>query len=315
MSSPCGAYRYGVYGVTITSDVPLALPQDAHGALGTIDCRNAPQSFFSAAIDGAVFSSPPSSWYQYAILDDGSIYVRWNRIGEFLVNRDGRRVVCRREGGASSESFGVYLFGQALSFALVRQHLEPLHATAVVIDGQAVAFLGGNAFGKSSLAAAFLAAGCRLLTDDLLIARPAPDATLAYPGPARIKLFSKIARRFFSEAAGIPMHDETDKLILPLDDERRCASPVPLKAIYSLAAPRDACRARAVEVETLSPREAFVALVTGTFNRRVVDARRRASQFALASTVAASVPVKRLTYPRALDRLDDVRRAVHADLQ
>ena len=85
------------------------------------------------------------------------------------------------------------MLGQALSFALVRQGFEPLHATVVVVDDHAVAFLGGNAFGKSSLAACFLEAGYRLLTDDLLILRESSDRILAYPGPPRIKLFPKIA--------------------------------------------------------------------------------------------------------------------------
>ena len=52
---------------------------------------------------------------------------------------------------------------------------------------QAVAFLGDNAFGKSSLAACFLAAGARLLTDDLLVLHESSDRVLAYPGPPRIK--------------------------------------------------------------------------------------------------------------------------------
>ncbi|MGH9409293.1 MAG: hypothetical protein ACRD1V_07545 [Vicinamibacterales bacterium] len=308
-------YRYGVYGVTISSDMPLALPQYAHAALGRIECVSAARSHFAAALDGVVFSSPPESWYQYAFLDDGSTYVRWSNVGEFLVDGDGHGVVCRREPGASSESFEVYLFGQALSFALVRQRFEPLHATAVAVEGQAVAFLGGNAFGKSSLAASFFAAGYPLITDDLLLPHVTPGATIVYPGPPRIKLFSKTARRILDgDAPGIPMHGNTTKMILPVDESRHCAVPVPLRCIYVLAPPRAAGRGPDVVVERLTAREAFLSLVRWTFNRRLVDARRLASQFALASTIAAAIPVKRLTYPRALERLDDVRRKVLADL-
>ena len=55
-----------------------------------------------------------------------------------------------------------------LSFSLLSLGYEPLHATAVVVDGEAVAFLGDCGYGKSTLGAAFLARGFPLLTDDVL---------------------------------------------------------------------------------------------------------------------------------------------------
>src|SRR5213080_1250086 len=151
-------------------------------------------------------------------LADGSSYVRWDTVGEFLVSPDGLQVRCRQFDLASTESFQVYLLGQALSFALVNRGFEPIHATVVVVNGEAVVFLGDSGFGKSTLAAPFVSAGYPVLTDDLLILQPGTDRVLAYPGPARIKLFPKAARRFLRDAAsGIRMNPDTEKLILPLD--------------------------------------------------------------------------------------------------
>jgi hypothetical protein len=184
------------------------------------------------------------------------------------------------------------------------------------VDGHAVAFLGSNAFGKSSLAACFLEAGSRLLTDDLLILGESRNRLLAYPGPPRLKLFPKIARRFFSQDATNPVHmnPDTDKLILPIEERRRHGRPIALDAIYALAAPRDACRTPCVSIERLSPREAFLELLKGTFNRRLVDQPRLQRQFGFMARLADLVAVKRLTYPRAIDRLPEVREAVRADL-
>src|SRR5260221_1407723 len=277
-----GRHSYGVNGTAVVSDTPLGLPEYADGGLGHVACSIAPASSFVAAMQGSAFDSRSDSWYRYALLPDGSTYVRWDAIGEFLVGADGRRIACRRAEDSSDESFQVYLLGQALSFALVKQGFEPLHATVVVVEGEAVAFLGHNAFGKSSLAASFLEAGYRLLTDDLLVLQESPHGVAAYPGPPRIKLFSRIANRFLGHTASrVPMNAGTDKLILPLAEHQRCADPVTLKAIYSLAAPRDACRTPRVSIKTLSPREAFVELVKGTFNRRLVSPQRLARQFDL----------------------------------
>ena len=272
--------RYCVYGIIVVSDIPLALPDYSHGGLGQVECSSAPASVFLTAIQGVNFHPRSDAWYRYAFLRDGSTYVRWDTIGEFLVAADGRRIDYRRVDESSVESFQVYMLGQALSFALVKQRLEPLHATVVVVDDRAVAFLGDNASGKSSLAACFLEAGYRLLTDDLLMLQESSNRVLAYPGPPRLKLFPKIASRFLGRTANrVQMNPDTGKLILPIDEHRSCTDPVELTAIYSLAVPRDACRSARVSIETLSPREAFVELVKGTFNRRLVDAPRLERQF------------------------------------
>src|SRR5258708_28386064 len=102
------------------------------------------------------------------------------------------------------------------------------------------------------------------------------------------------------------MNVDTDKLILPLDEERRCDHPIPLTAIYSLAAPRDACRNPGVTIKTLSPREAFVTLVAGTFNRRHVSPQRLERQFGFIARLTDLIPVKKLAYPRSGELLPDV---------
>jgi hypothetical protein len=308
-------HRYGVYGIRVQSDALLDLPEYADNHLGYVECVTARPQSFADALNGATFRSRPGSWYRYAFLQDGSSYVGWDNVGEFLVEADGRRITCRREDKVSSESFQTYLLGQALSFALVKQHLEPLHATTVIVDGKAVAFLGSNAFGKSSLAASFLAAGYRLLTDDLLILRDSPRGVLAYPGPPRIKLFSKVAGRVLGRAEDSPaMNHDTDKRILRLGADQSCGDPVVLDAIYAVTAPRDACRTPEVRIDALSPREAFFALVKGTFNRRLVSVERVERQFDVMAGLADRVIVKTLAYPRAIDRLPEVRSAVLADL-
>jgi hypothetical protein len=309
-------YRYSVYGIGVASDAPLALPACMTDRLGEVECVTAPAAGRLAELPEVEPPPHPRAWYHHASLPDGSTYVRWDGIGEFVVAADGQRITHRQLNAASFESFQVYMLGQALSFALVKQCFEPLHATAVVVDGRAVAFLGDNAFGKSSLAACFLEAGHQLLTDDLLVVRPGPDGVVAYPGPPRIKLFRAVARRFLGDAGHHGgMNAETDKLIVPIEGERRCSRPVRLKAIYTLAAPRDACRRSDVSIEPLSAREVFVELIKGTFNRRLVSRQRLARQFSFVGALSERVPMRKLMHPRALDRLPEVRSMLVADLQ
>jgi hypothetical protein len=304
------SYRYCVYGIDIVSDTPLTMPRHAHEPLCHVACVRAPAAVFVHAVEGAAFHPLSDSWQRSAILHDGSAYVSWDSVGEFLVAADGRRIACRPTERCSSESFQVYMLGQALSFALVRQHLEPLHATVVEIDGEGVAFLGGSAFGKSTVAASFLEAGYRLVTDDLLVLQPCGQTIWAYPGPPRIKLFPDMASRFLPGAPGVHMNADTGKLIVPLDERQTCTHPVPIRAMYVLTSPPESARQRTVTSETLSPRASFMELVKSTFNRRLAGARRMERQFTAVGRLIDAVALRRLSYPRQLVRLKEIHEIV-----
>jgi hypothetical protein len=220
--------RYYVYGITLHSDIPLALPTDGSGELARIELRTAPAAYFSDAQRELPAEQDSGSWYRFGHLPDHSSYVRWEGVGEFLVSAGGHQITARQFDEASPESFQVYLLGQALSFALVKCGFEPLHATTVVVNGEAIAFLGESGSGKSTLAACFLEAGHGMLTDDLPILKKIAGVFMAYPGPPRIKLYPELARRFLGNASnGVAMNSETRKLILPLG---MSPAPAPLES-------------------------------------------------------------------------------------
>lgn len=305
------SYRYSVYGISLRSEVPLSLPEAGDSGFAEIDLSIGSPELFADAVRGATLGPSPTAWYRRAHLPDGSTYVRWEDLGEFLVSGDGRRITLGVLRAASQEAFQVYLLGQALSFALVKRGLEPLHATSVVVNGSAVAFLGGSGFGKSSLAASFLDAGHHLLTDDLLLLRENGHGFYAYPGPPRIKLFPKLAREFLKvNSGGVPMNGGTKKLVMPLVESQIHRSAAPLKLIYVLNSPRNVFREQRVSVSLLSRREAFVRLLENTFNRSLTDSARLERQFRAMARLAAKVPVALISYPRVLGCLPEVRQLI-----
>ena len=306
-------HEYLVYGASLRSEIMLALPESCHGSVD-IELATAESAFFFAATAGMPLERNRLCPFDYAHLPDGSSYVRWEGLGEFLVSPDGRRIACRRFDGAETESFQVYLLGQALSFALVKKGLEPLHATCVVVDGEVVVLLGDSGFGKSSLAACFLHGGHRLLTDDLLIVRESPAGLLAYPGPPRIKLLPAMARRFLGpEATGIPMNPRTRKLVIPLDDDKVCSTPAPIRAVYALVAPHAIAEGAGIRIAPLSSREAFVTLLNNTFNYVLVSADRLRRQFCETTALVHNLEVRSLAYPRKVAALPSVRDAIIDD--
>ena len=98
----------------------------------------------------------------------------------------------------------------------------------------------------------------------------------------------------------------------PLDDQQMCAHPVPLTAIYLIAGPRET-RGHDVTIEPVPPRAAFLALVAAAFNRTLRGRDRLQRQLEVMSRLARRIRIEKLTYPRTLDRLTDVRAAVLSD--
>lgn len=106
------------------------------------------------------------------------------RHGHHVVSADGRLVRSALRGRASL-SWQRLFFAQALPLAALLQGLEPVHASAVVLEDSAVAFTAASGSGKSSLAAHLVARGAGFLTDDVLALEASPDGAVAHPGPAR----------------------------------------------------------------------------------------------------------------------------------
>ena len=129
-----------LYGLRLSSAWPL------HGSLAP--AHGAPDVEFiegdaSAFVD-APMSAPhgSSDWFFRSEFKDGSTYLRWTDLFEFIVSPDGKRITCRALAHASQENFQTYLLGQVLSFSLLKQGWEPLHATTIAVGDVAVGLMG-----------------------------------------------------------------------------------------------------------------------------------------------------------------------------
>lgn len=306
--------HYNLYGLPLTSAIPLPCATRAKSAPALSELAMEPAAVFAKARKQAGVILDEAQWFQHAPLPGGASYLRWSGLFEFLISANGRRISCRALNGASREAFQTYLVSQVLSFALLKRGIEPLHATAVVANGQAVAFLGDSGYGKSSLGAACLRAGHRLLTDDVLVVTEKSGRFHAHPGLPRIKLFPHIAKTFLGElAVGPPMNPITPKLVIPLPARLHADAAVPLRTLYVLRPPNGA-RVRRITITPLSSRRACLTLIANTFNPVITEQSRLTRQFDQAARLAAAVPVKLLTYPDDPARLPAVVEAIQADL-
>jgi hypothetical protein len=308
---PATAHVYQMYGITLRSEIALTYPERPTTAAADVTFSAMPQSWFARMTAELPALGKPSDWYERRRSPDGTDYLRFPDLFEFAISPDGRSVSFARLEKSTIESFQTYLLGHVLSYVLLKQGIEPLHSTAVVIDGVAVALLGSSARGKSTLAAAFLEAGHRLLTDDLLVVREVDGVLCGLPGPPRIKLYPHVAQYLLpSQASATQMNPESPKLIIPLERNQTHAGPAPIAAFVVLDE-----ELPDVHVSSLSRSDAFVKLVASTFNARLVTPDRLRRQFLATREWAGRIGVLRVQYPRSLADIGRVRDTIVAQVR
>jgi hypothetical protein len=323
--------RYRLYGLIVETHLPLPGIDQVRRSSGRrrtaglesdnarpFDVRLCPgeSSRFSNARERLQLPSTAKDWFECRRLTDGTTYMRWAGLFEFLVAPEGRTIEYRRLRHATDESLATYLLGQVLSFSLLSFGYDPLHATAVVIGGKAVAFLGDCGYGKSTLGAAFVARGFPILTDDVLALRAQDGGWMAYPGPRRLKLFPSVAHRVLARASGRRLNPDTSKLVVRLADREALSRAVPVGTLYALGDPakRRGRHPAPVRIAPLDGPNAFLEVTRSAFNLLRVDRERLERHFTITSRLVREVPLKRLTYPRSLGSLGAVCDAVLNDL-
>jgi hypothetical protein len=310
---PATRHRYGVYGLVVESELRFASVEEAAGDMGPAALRiatGAPE-VLRARSDGLEFDA--GEWVKYAVMPDGGIYMRVDGVFEAIVSRGGREAVCARIGDVDQRSFEAHLLNFVLSAALTLQGEELLHSTVVDIDGRAVGLLGSSGAGKSTMAAALIAAGAELVTDDMLRLVFADGVAVAQPGAYRLKLFEEPARRFLPQATARGHFNALNGKVM-MQPRAHAGHPrrrgVPLAALAWIgneAPPPDG----AVASRRLAGTELVKVLLACGMSSRYQAIDRLARQMAFAERLAAVVPVVELRYARDFALMDRVVAHVH----
>lgn len=106
--------------------------------------------------------------------------------GRILISSDGLELLC--EPDPPNPDWASIVASQALPLAATVRGLEVMHASGVVIDGRAVLIAGPPGAGKSSLAAALLRRGGRLLSDDAVALQLTERTLVAHAGSVVLQL-------------------------------------------------------------------------------------------------------------------------------
>jgi hypothetical protein len=211
----------------------------------------------------------------------------------------------------------IALFGMVFALWHERRGTVTLHGSAAAVGGRAVAFLGDKGAGKTSVAAAHVAAGHAFLTDDLLVVEQGEGSARAHRAIPAIRLWPEGVRHFVgADPEDFPApHPDLDKRRVPLEASGLgvfAPGPARLDRIYLLQ--REATGSE-VTITALRGQEAVMALVRYSYlPAEVAGYGWQGSRLARLARLAGDVEVRLLRYGSDLDRLQGVVAAVERDL-
>jgi hypothetical protein len=182
-----------------------------------------------------------------------------------------------------------------------------LHASAVEVDGEAVAFLGQSGWGKSSIAAALHAKGYRIIADDVVPVRIGADSITVFPGFPQLKLSAEVAATLgYDSESLLLLHPELGKRGFRVAQEFSTGA-LPLKGIYVLA--QDGTQA----IAPLSSQKAFIELVRHSIPTRWLQPSNPA-HFLQCTSLAKTIPTYRLQRSDSLSLLPNLAELVEKHL-
>lgn len=199
------------------------------------------------------------------------------------------------------------LVAQCLPFAAVLQGLDVLHASAVVLDAGAVAFVGPSGSGKTSVATALWRRGCGFLADDVLAVERRGEDLLCHPGAPVAAVDRSEAERLAAvgRLAGEELErNERERVVrMPLNP-----APAPLRALFLLdRRPDGPSRPRFDRLDNAQ------VLLSSTFNL-VLASPQRLERLLDVCALAARQRVERVVVSAELDA-DELAAAIAARVE
>jgi hypothetical protein len=196
---------------------------------------------------------PPRRPFRAELYSDGASFRLWvDGTGWFGIDPAASTITVPE--AADAVRLEERIWGIPALLCFVHRGDLPLHAAAVEVGGASVLLAGPGRFGKTTLAAAFAAAGHRVLSEDLSCLRLG-DGAATVPGPAMIRTRADVASEVEVPHADQASGSDDRVHIALVRDARGDCSPVPLRAVVLLRSSEDG-----ISAEPIAANEAIADL-------------------------------------------------------
>ena len=311
---------YGIHGVDlrIDGDLPVGSLAAVPGAPRiTVRVRQAPP-WGHGALDPArtLYASAPDepdrALHDVGWTADGSgLRLRYVEGATFWIARDLDEIWMTWEAPLTATDAAHFLLEPVLAFVLRRRGMLVMHASAADVSGQAIVICGPRGAGKSSLAAALVAGGASLLSDDVVALGMAGDHWWAQRGTGALRLWDDGVSAFTADVESVPRFSDTwgKRVMAPVRlGGRDAMGPAAVGLLCVLVERLGADDAAALEPVT--GHAAFREVVAHTAANFLHDNERRSEELAQLARLLSDVPVVRVRAPDSTARVHDTASTI-----
>jgi hypothetical protein len=234
---------------------------------------------------------------------------------QFWLDRQLRNVWATWSDDLPIETVTCYLLGPVLGLLLRLRGVVCLHASAVVVAGRGVVFMGSAGAGKSTTAAAFSKLGYPVLCDDISALEERGGTFFVNAAHPQIGLWPDSVEMLYGTPEALPRLSPTaDKRRLILGEQGTSFGndSFGLAAIYVLG---DRQIGASSLVESMRPQTALLALVADSYASNILDRELRAGEFEVLGRLVSTVAIRRIHASEDPGGLDELCRVIREDLR
>lgn len=237
---------------------------------------------------------------------------------QFWLDREGRDVWVTWPDSCSFEDVATYLLGPVMGVLLRLRGTVCLHASAVTLEGQSVAFVGPPGAGKSTTAAILAQRGWSIVSDDVVALAEERGAFCALPAYPYLCLLPDAVAMLYGSDEDLPR-------FIPQWEKRRLVAgeagmekikfeqrALPLSAIYFLD---QRTLNRDPNIVPVLKRAAFMMLVANSYATRILSREMRGDEFAVFGRLVVSVPIRTLNVPQDVSAFERLHHLIWGDIQ
>jgi hypothetical protein len=312
-------FYYQIYGITLSSNLPLPLLIATSTATATAD----------VVVHLEEAKSPPDileqeytdSWFQRQ-KDDGVYHclLLYNN-EEYLeteISPNGQQIQITWINQPLAEVTAI-LIGCILGTALRLQGKLCLHSSVIAVDNYAIAIIGEQGAGKSTTAAAFTQRGYPVLADDIAVLVDDGEKFLVQPGYPRLRLWKSAVNELYGSAENLPkVFSDTDKHFVELNQSLTMSwcfqsRSLPLAAIYILGERQQ--QLTFPSIEACIPQVGLMHLMIHRYPQSFnLNCDTQSRDFAVLGHLATTVPIRYLHRADCLAELPKVCDAILSDI-
>lgn len=244
--------------------------------------------------------------------EDDTYRMRFPGLADFIAHRVTGQAECTPVEGVNHTTLQHIYLNQVMPAILSMLHRPVFHASCVVVDGVAIAFIGDSGKGKSTLATHLALHGNPMLTDDGLELEWAAEGYLALPSHPAIRLWDDSRAKLLpANAVALPAVQHTSKNRFASDGLFLFSEqPTLLRRAFFLGDGDT----RSIEITQLSPQRAHIAWLEHAPMLDTHDRARIVSQFEQIKRLVEMRISYTLNYPRDYNRLPELTAALHEHL-